>query len=551
MRLPAFPYFHFMAFAPLDCWVRLLSSGGAWRRIEPRYWPRLGLAIATSTLGTILTLPERALVGFWRAIQGRKVATAAPSKPIVFVLGYYRSGTTHLHYLLSCDPQLATPRWYQMLAPQGFVVSWTLLRYLLVPFLSSKRPQDDVAYGPEYPAEDDFGVCNMAAAGTMPGRMVLPKEWPHYARYQTLELLTPAERSRFERAQRAITDRLALVHPRRGLLLKSPAHTARVRALIDLYGADNVRFIHVHRDATAVLRSNVLMHRRFSPFLLQEAADDATVTQRVVAEYDQTQRALQSDLAALASKVRLASIRYEDLIADPVGELHRTYEQLGLPFSAAFAQRLCGYLDTVRDYRAKDERAKTDQARDDERVDVSPQQQLAWMHETYGHQHPPVLKRDPRERVRELLGSTEVPRLENQSPTGDTPFFSGQTAAIATAACCVSVWLMLSFVLGSRLDWLTWPTGVAIGLAALRSAGRGTFRLGIFAAVLTILVLAIVAYPATWISDYADRQPVPWDHVWLSTRRGVLATNNFVWVTLGVMSAYRMASRAHVRPPGL
>ena len=258
-RILPLPYPHFMGFAPLDAWWRLLTQDRAWKKIPARYWVRIAGGLFTSCIGTAITLPERVLL--WPLVRGvgGGGGSGRPAPPTVFVLGYDRSGTTHLHYLLSCDPNLATPRWYQMLAPQGFGLSWTFLRYFLVPFLSSTRPQDDVAYGSEYPAEDDFGVCNWACCGTMPGRMVVPRCWEYYARYHTLEGFSERELERFRRTQMGLTWKLGALNRGRMLLLKTPAHTARVAELARMYG-DAARFIHVHRDPMPVVKSNVAMH---------------------------------------------------------------------------------------------------------------------------------------------------------------------------------------------------------------------------------------------------------------------------------------------------
>ncbi|WP_427846519.1 sulfotransferase [Aromatoleum aromaticum] len=40
-------------------------------------------------------------------------------KPPIFVLGHWRSGTTHLHNLLSLDPQFAYPNFYQVTNPRA------------------------------------------------------------------------------------------------------------------------------------------------------------------------------------------------------------------------------------------------------------------------------------------------------------------------------------------------------------------------------------------------------------------------------------------------
>lgn len=535
-RVLPLPYPHFMGFAPLDTWARMLVRDGAIGKIHPRYWVRLMGALFTSALGTAVTLPERlALAPFLPRAGG---SAAKSETPILFVLGYYRSGTTHLHYLLSCDPALATPRWYQMLAPQGFGVSWTFLRYFLVPFLSSKRPQDDVAYGPEYPAEDDFGVCNLSAACAMPGRMVLPGCWEYYSRFHSLEGLSERELGRFRRAQLAITWKLSRVSGGRMLLLKTPSHTARLGELARLY--PNAKFIHLHREPEAVLKSNVAMHRRFAPFLLQPHPGDAEIRRRVIAEYDQTERKFLEESAAIPTD-RLVRLRYEDLIADPIGQLRGAYERLRLGMTSAFEARAAAYLETVRNYRTAAERPAAEKKTDD-----APAPELAWMHGAFGHAEPPVSAA--------LAPSSLASGRADVAPSQSLA--SPYIAALLAAILCIGAWIGIAALMRDRLDVLAWPAGVAIGLAALRTAGarggRGTTALGLWSLLLALVVILGVAYPATWLSVRDRFSPVDLEyHVWLATYRGLLAVNNFIWVLLGLTSAYRYASRQHVRPPGL
>jgi hypothetical protein len=65
------------------------------------------------------------------------------------------------------------------------------------------------------------------------------------------------------------------------------------------------------------------------------------------------------------------------------------------------------------------------------------------------------------------------------------------------------------------------------------------------------MTMLLVAFPATAMtSDYRLRVPPPWGDVWVSTHRGLTAINNIVWIVLGLLSAYRFASRKHLTPPG-
>lgn len=542
-RIFPLPYPHFMGFAPLDAWWRVLTRDRAYTKIPARYWPRIATGLCTSALGTVLTLPERLLLAPLLPKQASDLASSKseirnPQSEVLFVLGYYRSGTTHLHYLLSCDPQLSTPRWYQMLAPQGFALSWTFLRYFLVPFLSSSRPQDDVAYGPEYPAEDDFGICNWSAACAMPGRMVVPACWEHYKRYQTLEGLTATELDEFRSTQLALTWKLDRLSGGRTLLLKTPSHTARVAELARLY--PTAKFIHLHRDPTPVLRSNVALHQRFAPFLFQPYPGDEEIRRRVIDEYDRTERKFLADSAPLPAD-RVVRLRYEDLIGDPLNQLRAAYTQLGLTFSPEFDRRARVYLESVRDYRAAAEKPKTTTT--DNRATIAPAPELAWMHAAFRHDQPALLPAP-------ALATSTLPL-----PPSDL-LLTPSTAALVAACFSFAAWMAIAAATQNRLDFLAWPVGVAIGLSALKSAGthnrRGTTALGLWSLFLTLAVILAAAYPATWLAVRNVFSPENLTHhVWLATRRGVLAWNNIIWVVLGLTTAYRYASRQHVRPPGL
>ena len=55
----------------------------------------------------------------------------------------------------------------------------------MTPFYSTARPQDDVAFGPDVPAEDDFALCNGGLVSSLVGRHVLPRLRDVYDRFTT------------------------------------------------------------------------------------------------------------------------------------------------------------------------------------------------------------------------------------------------------------------------------------------------------------------------------------------------------------------------------
>ncbi len=334
---PYLPYPHFMGLAPLDSILALLL------RTRPRVplvlWPRLILLLFFSALATLLTLPERLAIAAWLKFRPRPIA--AHEAP-VFVLGYFRSGTTWLQTLLAHDPALRSPIWVEALSPQLFVVSWTVLRLLMVPFLMLVHIRTVSPLGAALPAEDDFALCNWARTSVIAGRAVLPEQQDFYNRFHDLEGLTAAERSRWERHELAFAGKLMLTAAGRRLLLKSPSHTARVRHLLRLF--PGAKFIHISRPPREVFQSNLALIKGLQDaFRLGRPIDPDRQQEMIVEEYLATMDRYVAD-RLLIPPGDVAELRLQDLAADPIGEIRRVYGELGLTFSETFRQRLVKQL---------------------------------------------------------------------------------------------------------------------------------------------------------------------------------------------------------------
>jgi hypothetical protein len=507
------PHLPFLAFAPLDTWWRLLFRPKA--HVPPRYLPRVAVGLLVSAIITLLTLPERLLVGLWLRLRGK-----SPLPGPVIILGYYRSGTTHLQFLLSRDPNLVSPRWTQALSPQGFAVSWSLLNWFLLPLFPDKRPQDNAAFGSDIPAEDDFALANAALASSLIGRHVLPALRDHYDRYHDLKRLTPEELQRWQRAQGDFIRKIALLGGHRRVLLKTPSHTARVEELLGLFG-DDARFIHISRKPDAVFRSNVGLHQVLNArYHLQDPLPEEEIERRIVEEYAATE-ALYLSAKERIPAGRLSELRLEDLLADPVGEIKRLYAELDLPYSDAFEQRLLEYLDASKSYEPNKHKEKS--AEESRRL-----QALEPLRTTFGHDRPAVAKQEP-----------PMPRsLQPQERSSRLREAVGRSLFVGV--CALIPWMGLTALTGVRLDGLGWLVGIAVGMTAIMIARRGTTGLGLWAAAVTGGCQLLASLVTTRIIE-GETLSFP------QLLQGTFATPQtpfiLFWSALGVLGAYRLATR--------
>ncbi|NOG55592.1 MAG: sulfotransferase [Planctomycetes bacterium] len=555
------PSAHFMAFAPLDVWWRLLKQSD---RINPRYWPRLAACLATSILGTAITLPERLLrhSALRRQYQTQNTAnthaTVKHDPGAVFVLGHYRTGTTHLHYLLSCDDRMYTPRWHQCLAPHGHLLSWTFLRLFLVPFMSEQRPQDDVSLGPDWPAEDEFAVNNLALASALPGRFVIPGAYSHYTRFHDLAGLADHEYERWRHAQWAFLTTLSRRAASRALLLKSPSHTAHVRDIVQLFPPDQPpRFVHIARNAEDVIHSNFNMAKRLiACYGLQAPPDDSVLLNRVIDEYARSQRAFARD-RDLIPEGQLACIHFDDLCADALGTLRFVYEQLSLDWSDALEARAQTYLQSVAGYRPSTRRDRDDDNEPSaDKPLLSPEQQTTLRE----------LSADDAVPVSALLHCVQESQNGNGTDPGRTSISTPRStpdtnrdrrvnpwAACSLTALIVAVlWIILAVLLNNRMDTLIWPAGLLIGWTALRTSRPrgGSWKLGLWAAALTLLLLPAIAHPVTKYTHYRNHPQATTKDIWTTAWHEMSAGATLFWLFMGTATAYRYGSRSRV-PPNL
>src|SRR5271170_7170628 len=140
---------------------RLRLSFGAWRRLVSKIDRDRGQLSSQSNLAYWLGgLGHSLLFRLQDASHAEALKATVPSPPI-FVLGFWRSGTTLLHELLCCDSNFGFPSTYACLNPAHFLLSerWTGSRSQQ----QVHRPMDHLRYSWASPQEDEFALLILGA----------------------------------------------------------------------------------------------------------------------------------------------------------------------------------------------------------------------------------------------------------------------------------------------------------------------------------------------------------------------------------------------------
>ncbi len=262
-----------------------------------------------------------------KVVYSRKVERYELPSPPTFLIGHWRSGTTHLHNLLSTASHFSTIDFGQTAMPHNLLnVTRFMGRSVLSMVIPKDRGMDRVRMSIREPQEEEMALGNLNPVCYY-NTYYYPQEMKEqFERSIFFEGLSEEAIANFEGVYVRLLKKLSIVGKGKPLLLKNPASTARIVMLDRLF--PGVRFVHIMRNPYEVFAS-MLHHypRLFHAFAWQQF-DNIDIEEMVFYKYQRLMEGFleQRDLV----KDRLLETTYEKLIADPVEEVSRLYDGFAL-----------------------------------------------------------------------------------------------------------------------------------------------------------------------------------------------------------------------------
>lgn len=332
---------HPVALGSFRNWMRVLRRS---KGIDRAYAPR----VLFVSLTTLLTSPLR----LWERVRyGRRIRRTPIHPTPIFIIGHWRSGTTHLHNLLCQDENLGSLTTFQAMAPGFCLVGDGAIKRLIAKQAKARYPTrliDNIPLTFDAPQEDEFALANLATHSFV-HTFSLPRQAQEIFECSVLfDGFSEADHSAWIAAYLALLRKATLASGGMRLVVKNCAHTARIQTLLELF--PNAKFIHIHRNPYQVFVSTLHMHRTVLPRSQLQAIEPDQIEMNVLRFYDRLMRRFLADRSLIPAG-NLVEIRFEDLEASPLGQLRRVYEELGLPGFAAAESSLRLYIESVADYK--------------------------------------------------------------------------------------------------------------------------------------------------------------------------------------------------------
>lgn len=316
--------------------LRAIRAGG----LPDRWGPALQLSAMVAARAPFSVIERMAVAN--------RLPEINDMPPPVFILGHWRSGTTHLYNIMSHDPGFA---W---VSPAAVGLPWDMFglarafRAAIHRALPEDRWIDRMPVTPTSPQEDEVAIASMTDLSFYHG-IYFPRRFDALVdRGLFFDGCSEAEIARWQDRFTYFLRKLSLAEGGRPLLIKNPVYTGRVAMLRRLF--PRAKFIHIHRNPVDVFLSMRNFYQRLIEKLaLQHAPPELDIEETVLRVYDRMMAQFLEETADLGPE-KLVEIPYAELDLDPLDAIARIYEGLALPGFDAARPRFAAYLASIQDF---------------------------------------------------------------------------------------------------------------------------------------------------------------------------------------------------------
>jgi omega-hydroxy-beta-dihydromenaquinone-9 sulfotransferase len=321
----------------LSAWLRLL--------VRNRF------AISPSCIAMALLVAMCGVVNFvlWLfqcLLFGRRIERTRIKDDPIFVIGHWRSGTTLLHELLVLDSRHTYPDTYACFAPNHFLASSWCVKPWLRFLLPAQRPMDNMLAGWDHPQEDEFALCNMGVPSSYLTN-VFPNHPTQYPEYLDLCDVPAPALGQWKQAFLWFLKCVTLRNPKR-IVLKSPPHTCRIRTLLEMF--PKAKFVHIVRDPYVIFPSTVNLWKCLYRDEGVQVPTYNGLDERVFTTFTRMYETFERD-RPLLGRGQFCEVRYEELVAGPIEQMRRVYEELELGEFETVRPAMEGYFAGKKDYK--------------------------------------------------------------------------------------------------------------------------------------------------------------------------------------------------------
>lgn len=210
------------------------------------------------------------------------------------------------------------------------------------------RPMDNMKINSMSPQECELALLNYGPYSSYHGWHFPRQQLAVFDRYVLFQGVEKDEYEKWKQTYLRMLQKAALSQKKSRLVLKNPPHTARVKALLELF--PRAKFIHIYRNPYTVYLSAKNLQLKTTPQFQLHDIPESEAVENVLLLYEKMMKAWFGD-RHLIPKENLIEVRYEDFVQDRESGLKAIYEQLDLQGYEDCLPIWRNYLDTKKDFK--------------------------------------------------------------------------------------------------------------------------------------------------------------------------------------------------------
>ncbi|MCD8044290.1 MAG: sulfotransferase [Tannerellaceae bacterium] len=266
----------------------------------------------------------------------------------LFILGHWRSGTTFVHNVFSCDSHFGYNTTYQAVFPNLMMWGQPFFKKNMAFLMPDKRPTDNMELKVDLPQEEEFALTNMMPY-TYYNFWFYPQNMMEYCdKYLLFDDISAEELQVFKDTFLKLI-KISL-HNTNGtqFLSKNPPHTGRVKALLEMF--PNAKFIYLKRNPYTVFESTrSFFTNTIQPLKLQDITPEqieenfVEVYRRLFYKFEEQK--------SLIPEGNLIEVKFEDFEQNAFDMTQQIYQSLTLPGFEDSREQIENYLDKKKGYK--------------------------------------------------------------------------------------------------------------------------------------------------------------------------------------------------------
>ncbi len=297
---------------------------------------------------TVLFEPVRwAELGFYN----QKIRNHVIQKHPLFILGYYRSGTSFLHQCLVQDVRLGYHTNYQMVLPEVMLTTEKALLPVFESVCRLFKIKDSVHRVPlsfRFPGEEDATMTTFLDPRSSQWGYFLPRMMnEHFQKFVLFENVEPSEIEAWKTSFVYLLKKISLANQQKQLVLKSPPNTARIKLLLSIF--PDAKFIFIHRNPYEVYASNKKFWQVVQRQFALQRTNSVDVNSVILDTYSRIMNRylMEKDFVPPGQLTELA---YDDFIRNPVTSLKKAYSELRLDDFSYCEEKIKTFIGPQRQF---------------------------------------------------------------------------------------------------------------------------------------------------------------------------------------------------------